>query len=149
MNLDIHTQQNKGNIMALVVTLTNAEINDFRGANAATQQKVIQGSDLIPISVDLSAEITLGLAILTAIAASSDLDDALGNIGEKEILEAITSIAFVNPTEPIAVLAYATAATHRRVVPIDEVTYLPFVRLWRNYVDGGATAVVLDVGIAL
>lgn len=135
--------------MSLQITLNDVQINESRFNQAAGQQKVVQGSDYLPCLVDLSSQITLGLAILTAIAADDTLWEAFGSKTDEEILDAITSVAFVNPTEDIEIRAYINDATHGRTIPNGEVTYLPFVRIYRNYVLGGATAVILDLGVAL
>ena len=135
--------------MSLIITLDDVAVNAFRPSMTAGHQKVEQGSDYLPCLVDLSAQITLGLAILTAIAADDLLWAEFGEKSDKDILASITSIAFVNPAEVIELRAYENDATHGRSVPVGVVTYLPFVRLYRNYVLGGATAVLLDLGVAV
>lgn len=134
--------------MALTVTLTDAEINESRYVQTAAHQKVQQASDYLPVVVDLSSEITLGLAILTAVAADNDLHDAFNGASEKDILTAITSVAFVNPAASVEIKAYAAAATNKRTIPAGLVTYLPMARLYRNYVEGSGV-VTLDLGVAL
>jgi len=134
--------------MTLNITLDDAAINAMRDT-AAPQQKVQQASDMVFLSVDLSSEITLGLAILTAVAASAAIHAELGDKPEKEILRAITSIAFRYPTEAVAVQTVQGDTTNAGVMPASELSYLPAARLWRNYVTGGATAVILDIGIEL
>ena len=135
--------------MSLTITLTNAQINEGRLVQTAAHQKVQQGSDYLPCKVNLVSEITVGLAILNAVQADDLLWAAFGNASEKDILAAITSIAFVNPAQAISIQAYQGDVTHGRAVPVAQVTYLPFVRLYRNYVLGGATLVQLDLGVAL
>jgi hypothetical protein len=135
--------------MPLTITLTDTQINEGRISETGSHQKVEQASDYLPVVVDLSTEITLGLAILTAIAADDLLWAEFGEKSEGDILASITSIAFVNPAEAISIKAYSAAPTHVRSIPISVVTYLPMVRMYRNYVEGGATAVTLDLGVAL
>ena len=135
--------------MSLVITLTNEEINESRISETASHQKIEQASDYLPVVVDLSAEITLGLAILTAIAADDLLWAEFGNKNENDILASITSIAFISPAQAVEIKAYEAAGTHKRTIAANVETYLPFVRQYRNYVEGGATPVVLDLGVAL
>ena len=135
--------------MSLNLTLTDAQINAARLVTA-NQQMTVQGSDFLPIVVDLSSTITLGRAILVAIAGDDELWKQFGERPEAEILKAITSIAFVAPTSVnMGVLAYATATVHIRPIPATEITYLPFSRLYRDYVQNGTSTVLLDVGVAL
>jgi len=134
--------------MSLIVNLTNEKINKLRPPTGG-HQKVVQGSDVLFISVDLSILITVGLAILNEIKVDDALWAQFGNRKELEILEAITSIAFVAPAENVNMFSYLNSGIHSRVLPATEVTALPFTRQWRNYALGGATRVVLDVGVAL
>ncbi len=134
--------------MSLQINMTDEQINESRLIVTAGHQKVEQASDGLFVVVDLSSEITLGLAILTAIAADDDLWAEFGEKCDEDILAAITSIAFVSPAAPIDVKSYSGAGTHKRVIPAGVETYLPFVRIYRNYVEGG-TPVTLDLGVAL
>lgn len=135
--------------MSLQITLDDAAINASRLQPTAAHQKVIQSSDYLPIVVDLSSQITLGLAILTAIAADDLLWDQFNEAKEKDILAAITSIAIVAPAEAVEIRAYISAGVHVRSAPIGDITYIPVVRLYRNYVLGGGTLVTLDVTVAV
>lgn len=134
--------------MSLQVTLTNAKINAGR-LGTGGQQKIIQGSDYIPVIVNLSAEITIGLAILTAIAADDALWAQFNEAAEEDILRAITSIAFVAPVNSLSLQAYTPLSQHVRPIVATEVTYLPFSRLYRNYISGGTTTDLLDVGVSV
>lgn len=134
--------------MALQITLDDATIAAGR-LDVAQQQLQVQGSDYIPVSVTFATRITLGLAILNAIAADDLLWAEFNNAPEEDILRAITSVAYVDPAENISIEAYINAGVHKRTVKNNEVTYLPFVRTYRKYHLGGATPVILDVGVAV
>ncbi len=135
--------------MPLTVKLTNEKIHGSRSSSAGGHQKAVQSSDYIPIVVDLSVRITLGLAILNAIKADDALWAEFNEMEEQDILDSITGIALVSPTEAVSIEAYSGAATHKRPALIGEITYIPSTRLYRNYVLGGASAVLLDVLVAV
>jgi len=134
--------------MSLAITLTDEKINALRVPQGA-QQKVIQSGDALFVSVNLSVKMTLGLAILNAVAADDDLWLAFNEKEEEDLLKSITSIAFRFPAEAVTVDSYLNSGAHASIMPADELSYLPVARLWRNYVLGGATAVVLDIGTEL
>lgn len=121
--------------------LTDAQVQAFQ-PNTSEQGKVVQASRLVPILVDLSSEITLGKAILTAIHATAALHAVFGNRTQEQILAGITALSFVEPSAAVALKAYSGATTHTRDAPAGSFTYLPAVQLWKSYVEGSASEVI-------
>lgn len=129
-------------------TLTDAEIAaGIPSEGVGTQQNPVQAARFIPVVVDLAGGLTLGRALLNAIAADSELAAAFGSRTEREILASITAIAFRKPSAQVSILAYSGADTHKADLAADEIHYLPDVQLWRNYVTGPAS-VTLDVHVS-
>jgi len=136
------------------MALTNAEIfsgtvgSDSIFQGIAHHQRNVQSNRFIPIIVDLSVEITLGRALLDAIANNSNLEDIFKTDDEIRILQSIEYCAFVAPNVDIQIRAYAGSTTHKRIAPATEVTYLPVAAVIRNYCFGDAlaTAIQIDVG---
>lgn len=129
--------------------LTDAQIKALCIYTTGVKAEVTQAGHYVPIAVDLSAETTLGRAILTAIDADTDLHAVFSGKTQEEILATITAIGVVRPAEDVTFKAYPAATVHARVALNGEFSYFPAVQLWKSYVQGGATAVVLDVACDL
>lgn len=113
----------------------------------ALHQRNVQSNRYIPIKVDLSAEITLGRAILVAIALRSGLQDLFKTDDEVRILRSIEYCAIIAPSVDIQIRAYQGAVDDVRIAPTGDITYIPVAAITRNYCFGAlASAVILDVG---
>lgn len=127
--------------------LDDAGVQAYRAKDTATKQKAVQGADFLPLVVDLSGTQTLGLAILNAVHADSAVEAQFSDPSDEGILNALISIAFVEPTTAVEILAYEASGTHKRTIAAGELTYLPFIRMYRNFITGPA-ATTLDIGFS-
>ena len=135
--------------------MNDADVNGLLATNVGIREGQVQGAKFFPIVVDTStAGITIGRALLVALNGTAALAAALGvstvttKKEEEAFLRSITYLAIVPPVgNPLDILAYAAAATHKVTAPAGLVYYEPTVEVWRNYVANGAAATLIRLGV--
>lgn len=124
--------------------LTNEQINSNTNNRVANHQRNVQANRVIPVQIEVSTEITIGRAILDAVQADPALAAAIGyaDNNEQALLDSIEGIAFVSPSNIVALKAYAGATTHSRAIPAAVTTYIPAAGILHNYIEGVGNEVI-------
>ena len=142
----------------MATLLTEVNINSLTRKTVAGKQDIVQAARYFPIIVDLSAEITLGRAILEALNADTDLASAfLGEtvtaaltlVQENRVLDMIEYIAYESPANSVQIRAVSGDSTNVTTAPSGVNTYKPVAEAYRNYVfSSGGSAIALGLGLS-